>query len=63
MADNTKSHLLLPLPDKKEAEFHQKDFVRDVEKDLAIDLDEIRNINEMIEFDPDEMDKVCLYLI
>ena len=69
MADvhKTPESVVLSLQNKKEAEFYQKDFLRQVEKDLTIDLDEIRVLTETIEFDPGEMDKVipllCLVYI
>ena len=55
--------VLLSLQDKKDAEFYQKDFLRQVEKDLTIDLDEIRGITETIDFDPSEIDKVILLFV
>lgn len=54
--------VLLAFQDKKNAEFYQKHFLQQVEKDLTIDLDEIRTLTETVEFDPGEMDKVCISL-
>ena len=60
MADAHKApeSVLLTMQNKKGAEFYQKDFLREVEKDMKIDLDEIRTLTETIEFDPSEIDKV-----
>ena len=55
--------IMLAFQDKKNAEFFQKHFLQQVDKDLAIDLDEIRTLTETVEFDPVEMDKVSISVI